>query len=313
MKSLQYFSRKFIMPSDDLLNRFIFDDCDIRGELVTLNKSYQEILEHNIYPPAIQMLLGEFLAAVGLLSSTLKFDGMIILQARGDGVISTIMAECNHHNNIRGIVRLNDDVELTESLALTGSMLDLLGKGVLFITIEPKRTENFGGKLERYQGIVPLEKETLAGCLEDYFQQSEQLATRLWFAADRYHASGLLIQALPHQLKTNAEENEKHWETIEALADTITPEELVGLEHEQTLYRLFNEHPVRIFEPRPVSFACSCSRKRSESALIALGKEEIEQLLTEKGSIDIDCQFCNQHYHFGSEEVRKLLAGTTLH
>ena len=301
------------MPSNDLLNRFIFDDCDIRGELVTLNKSYQEILEHNIYPPAIQILLGEFLAAVGLLSSTLKFDGMIILQARGDGVISTIMAECNHHNNIRGIVRLNDDVELTEALAQTGSMLDLLGKGVLFITIEPKRTENFSGKVERYQGIVPLEKETLAGCLEDYFQQSEQLATRLWFAADGQHASGLLIQALPNQLKTNAEENQQHWETIEALADTITPEELVGLEHEQTLYRLFHEQPVRIFEPRDVTFACSCSRKRSESALIALGKDEVEQILEEKGSVDIDCQFCNQHYHFSPEDVRKLLGGKTLH
>ena len=134
------------MPSNDLLNRFIFDDCDIRGELVTLGKSYREILNHNVYPPAIQKLLGEFLAAVGLLSSTLKFDGVIILQARGEGAISTIMAECNHHNNIRGIVRLRDEVELTETLAQTGTMQELLGKGVLVITIEPKRTENFGGK-----------------------------------------------------------------------------------------------------------------------------------------------------------------------
>jgi molecular chaperone Hsp33 len=301
------------MPSNDLLNRFIFDDCDIRGELVTLNKSYRDILDHNHYPPAIQRLLGEFLAAVGLLSSTLKFEGMIILQARGEGAISTIMAECNHHNNVRGIVRLNEGVELTEQLAQTGSMLDLLGKGVLFITIEPKRTENFTGKLERYQGIVPLEKETLAGCLEDYFQQSEQLATRLWFAADNQHASGLLIQALPNQLKTNAEENKDHWETIEALADTITPEELLNLDHEMILHRLFHEQPLRVFEPRQVTFSCSCSRERSESALIALGKDEVEQLLVEKGSIDIDCQFCNQHYYFSPVDVRKLLGGSVLH
>ena len=301
------------MPSSDLLNRFIFDDCDIRGELVTLDKSYQEILDHNNYPPAIQTLLGEFLAAVGLLSSTLKFDGMIILQARGEGPISTIMAECNHHNHLRGIVRLNTAVELTEQVAQTGSMQELLGKGVLFITIEPKRTENFAGKLERYQGIVPLEKATLAGCLEDYFQQSEQLATRLWFAANKHHASGLLIQALPNQIKTNAEENRDHWETIETLANTITPEELVDLDHEQILHRLFHEQPVRIFEPRQVSFACSCSRERSESALISLGKSEIEKLLIEKGSIDIDCQFCNQHYHFSPVEVRKLLGGDVLH
>src|SRR6478735_6257526 len=165
------------MPSNDLLNRFIFDDCDIRGELVTLGESYREILSHNTYPPAIQKLLGEFLAAISLMSSTLKFDGMIILQARGDGAISTIMAECNHHNNIRGIVRLKPEVELSEALAQKGSMQELLGNGVLVITIEPKRTENFGGKLERYQGIVPMESDNLAGCLEHYFQQSEQLAT----------------------------------------------------------------------------------------------------------------------------------------
>jgi molecular chaperone Hsp33 len=301
------------MPSNDLLNRFIFDDCDIRGELVTLGESYREILSHNTYPPAIQKLLGEFLAAVGLLSSTLKFDGVIILQARGEGAISTIMAECNHHNNIRGIVRLKDEVALTETLAQTGSMQELLGKGVLVITIEPKRTENFGGKLERYQGVVPLEKETLAGCLEDYFQQSEQLPTRLWFAANAEYASGFLIQALPQQLKTNAEENRNHWETIETLADTITPAELLELDHEQILYRLFHEQPVRVFEPTQVQFACSCSRERSESALMALGKDEVEELLIEKGTIDIDCQFCNQHYHFSPEDVRILLGGKTLH
>jgi len=301
------------MPSNDLLNRFIFDDCDIRGELVTLGESYREILAHNSYPPAIQKLLGEFLAAVSLMSSTLKFDGMIILQARGDGVISTIMAECNHHNNIRGIVRLKENVELSDQLAKTGSMQELLGNGVLVITIEPKRAENFGGKLERYQGIVPLERETLAGCLEDYFQQSEQLATRFWITADNTHASGFLIQALPQQLKTNADENKAHWETIEALANTITPEELLGLDHQDILYRLFHEHPVRVFDPTQVSFACSCSRERSESALLSLGKEEVEALLIEKGVIEIDCQFCNKHYHFSPENVRVLLGGKTLH
>jgi molecular chaperone Hsp33 len=192
-------------------------------------------------------------------------------------------------------------------------MQELLGNGVLVITIEPKRTENFGGKLERYQGIVPLERETLAGCLEDYFQQSEQLATRFWFTANSEHASGFLIQALPNQLKINAEENKDHWETIEALADTITPEELLGLDHEQILYRLFHEQPVRVFDPTPVKFACSCSRERSESALLALGKDEVEELLVEKGNIEIDCQFCNKHYNFSPEDVRILLGGKTLH
>ena len=182
------------MPSNDLLQRFMFDDCDIRGELVTLGASYRDVLSHNDYSPAIQKLLGEFLAAAGLLSSTLKYDAMIILQARGDGAISTIMAECSfmverNHQTIRGIVRMNDTVKLNVELAQTGNLQELIGNGVLVITIEPKRAEYIGEKLERYQGIVPLEKETLAGCLEDYFQQSEQLATRLWFTANEENAT----------------------------------------------------------------------------------------------------------------------------
>lgn len=301
------------MPSNDLLHRFIFDDCDIRGELVTLGDSYREILNHNQYPRAIQKLLGEFLAAISLLSSTLKFDGVISLQAHGDGAISTIMAECTHHNSVRGIVRLNENTLLTETEAYNGSIKELLGKGVLVITIDPKRAANAGGTSERYQGIVPMDSDTLAGCLEHYFEQSEQLKTRLWFAANDEIASGFLIQALPQQLKTNTEDNQAHWETITTLADTITDEELLSIAHPSLLYRLFNEEKVRVFDPKALHFACSCSRERSASALLAIGIDEVEELLIEQGSIDIDCQFCNKHYHFSPVEVRELLGGSVLH
>lgn len=301
------------MPSNDLLHRFLFDDCDIRGEMITLGDSYREVLSHNQHPPAIRYLLGEFLAAVGLLSSTLKFDGKIILQARGEGAISTIMAECSNHNALRGIVRMNPDLDIDETLATCGNLQELLGKGVLVITIEPKRTENFEGKLERYQGIVPLDADNLAACLEHYFQQSEQLATRIWLSADDSFTTGLLIQALPQQLVTNPEENQDHWETITTLADTVTTEEMLTLDHPTLLYRLFHEQPVRIFDPAALHFSCSCSRERSASALMTIGKDDVEQLLMEKGSIDIDCQFCNQHYHFAADEVRKLLGGNILH
>ena len=297
------------MPNNDLLHRFLFDDCDIRGEIVTLGDSYREVLSHNPQVPAIRRLLGEFLAAVGLLSSTLKFEGKIILQARGDGHISTIMAECNHNNDVRGIVRINAELPLSDELAQYGNLQQLLGNGVLVITIESQRS----GKLERHQGIVPMDADDLAGCLEHYFQQSEQLATRLWFAADNDTVSGFLIQALPQQLITNGDENLDKWETINALASTVKAEELLELEHATVLYRLFNEHPLRLFEPKALRFACSCSRERSGSALLSLGKEEVEELLLEKGSIDIDCQFCNQHYHFAADDVRKLLGGNTLH
>jgi len=301
------------MPSNDLLHRFIFDHCDVRGEIVTLTDSYREVLANNPYPVAVQRLLGEFLAAVSLLSNTLKFDGTIILQAHGNGAISTIMAECSNHKQLRGIVRLNDDAILSEEQRQSGTLDTLLGTGVLAITIEPKRADNFEGKLERYQGIVPMDAGNLAGCLEHYFEQSEQLATRLWLAVDAQHASGLMIQALPQQLHTNAEENRDHWETIIALAETTTPEELCELEHTALLYRLFHEQSVRAFEPDALAFHCSCSRERSADALMTLGKEEVEALLVEQGTIDIDCQFCNKHYLFTPSDVRELLGGDVLH
>jgi molecular chaperone Hsp33 len=291
------------MASNDLLHRFIFDDCDIRGEIVTLGDSYREVLANNPYPSAIQQLLGEFMAATSLLSSTLKFDGMIILQARGDGPISTIMAECSNHQTLRAIVRLNPDVALDPAVGEQGSIKQLLGAGVLAITIEPK-------KGERYQGIVPMDSENLAGCLEHYFYQSEQLKTRLWFAADREFASGLLLQALPQQLNTDLETNTEHWETLCALSDTITAEELLTLEHQDLLYRLFHEEAVRVFDPSTLHFACSCSRERTASALLSLGRDEVEELLVEQGNIEIDCQFCNQHYEFDAADVRDLLGGS---
>jgi molecular chaperone Hsp33 len=301
------------MSTTDALQRFIFEQSDLRGQWVRLEKTYQEVLSHNPYPPALQKLLGEFLAAVSLLSSTLKFDGTIVLQARGEGLISTIMAECSHHKNLRAIIRLNTEAEINDELLESGGFHELLGKGVLVISIEPKRSENFGGRLERYQGIVPLEKPTLAECLEDYFTQSEQLATRIWLAVDDYRCGGLFIQALPSQINTDPESSRDQWETITALASTLTDGELLQLESAQLLHRLFHEHPLRLFDAQPMQFRCSCSRDRSADALMTIGKEEVGALLMEQGGIDIDCQFCNQHYHFNAAEVRKLLGGTTLH
>ena len=293
-------------PSNDLLHRFMFDEYDIRGDIVTLGDSYHEVMRNNPYAASVKNLLGEFLAAASLLSSTLKFDGMIILQARGNGPISTIMAECSNHKNLRGIVRLNPEQALTETQQQTADMHTLLGEGVLAITIEPKRGE-------RYQGIVPMDSDALAGCLEHYFQQSEQLETRLWFAANGEYASGLLLQALPRQVNTSPEENEDQWETLSALAGTLSTDELLNLDHANLLYRLFHEHQVRLFDPSSLNFSCSCSRERTGNALVSIGREEVETLLAENGHVDVDCQFCNQHYHFDAAEVRALFGDATLH
>lgn len=290
------------MFDNDLLHRFLFDQCDVRGEIVTLSDSYREVLNNNPYPQGVRELLGEFLAAASLLSSTLKFNGLISLQAKGEGPVSMIMAECSHHRNLRGIVRLQDANDRPQGQGLG----ELLGKGIMAITIEPEQGE-------RYQGVVPMDSDSLAQCLEHYFYQSEQLKTRLWFAPGERACTGMMLQALPRQLHADEDENRDHWETLGTLASTVTSEELIELDHETLLYRLFNEYPLRLYEPVKLQFACSCSRERSANALLSLGREEVVALLAEKGRIDIDCQFCNQHYHFDAADVNDLLGDQTIH
>ena len=280
--------------SNDTIARFLFEHSDIRGEVVTLTQSYAEVLANNPVPAPLQNLLGEFLAAAALLSSTLKFDGVITLQAQGDGPVPLIMAECNHHKGLRAIVRPPESGEfvLSEDTSLQG----FLGKGVLAITIDPD-------KGERYQGIVPLEAPSLAGCLEAYFAQPEQLPTRLWLMADGQRAGGLFLQALPKQIVADEDINADQWQTVVTLANTVKPDELLYLDHSQKLYLLFNEFSIRLFEPASLQFDCTCSETRSLHALRQLGREELQEILIDQGHINIDCQFCNQQYRFEQNQI----------
>ncbi len=294
------------MASADVLHRFLFDNTDIRGEVVNLTDSYGEILKHNNYPDVIEQLLGEFISAVAILSSTLKFDGMITLQAKGEGPLPAIMAECSHNAGLRAIARPNED---TNWNALSGANLrELLGSnGLIAITIEPD-------KGERYQGLVGLEADTLADCLASYFERSEQLPTKFWLNAEPGKAAaGLMLQALPQQIETSKEAAEDRWNTAVALADTIKPEEIFELEHEQLLFRLFHELNVRMFDPQALKFECSCSFERSAKALKSLGRSELDSLLEERGKIEIDCQFCNQIYSFAKQDIDTIFAEDQLH
>ncbi len=290
------------MPSRDLLHRFLFDKTDIRGEIVTMSDSYQQILANNSQlHPVVQALLGEFVAAASLLASSLKFDGIITLQARGDGPLPLIMAECTHQQTLRAIAQPEADADFD---ALEGEDLQkLVGKGMLAIIIEPE-------KGERYQGIVPLDSSSLAGCLQHYFDLSEQLPTRFWLSSDARTATGLMLQALPQQV-ASAEENAEQWNTSVLLADTVKEEELLQLDHQELIHRLFHEERVRLFDPVPLEFSCSCSRSRSANALISLGREDVEALIAEQDLITIDCKFCNQSYVFGAPDLDEIFGDRT--
>jgi len=280
--------------SDEIL-RFIFDGTDIRGEWIQLEHSYRDTLANHHYPPQVGRLLGEFLAAAGLLGATLKVDGTLILQARGNGQIPLIMAEATSNRELRGIV--------SGAGQATGEHFrDLLGDGQFCITIDPRQGQ-------RYQGIVPLEGETLAQSLEEYFRQSEQLPTRVWLTADAERAAGLFIQELPS--RGNAEQRAEQWRHITTLAATVTPEELLGLAPETLLRRLFHQEDLRLLHRDSLRFRCSCSQQRTEAMLLSLGRAELEDILAEQGRIDVNCEFCNQHYEFSPEQVASLLDGAT--
>ncbi len=285
------------MTDSDHLQRFIFEKSDIRGIITTLETSYQQVIQGHQYPPAIATLMGEMLVAVSLLSTTLKFDGVITLQARGNGALSMIMADCTRHNNLRGLAQFDQSASIPEN----ASLKELLGEGNLTLTIDP-------AKGERYQGIVPLDHDSLAACLEDYFERSEQLPTRLWLSSAPNRAGGLLLQALPQQLNADAEQNRQQWEHVVQLAETLTTDEQLNLTHKDQLYRLFHQDEVRLFEPTKLQFCCSCSRERTTQAIRSVGKAEILKILEETGEIRMDCHFCRHSYVFDEAEIDKVFS-----
>ena len=281
------------MREQDLLRRFLFEELGVRGEWVKLTTSWQAAKQHQQGPLNAQLQLGQAFAAVVMLSATIKFNGSMILQAQGDGDFKTLVVQATHDQKIRGLIRSNDHVP-------EGSLENMFGQGRLVLTIEPDDAQP-------YQGIVPLQGKNLADALQTYFEQSEQLKTRLWLFANETEAVGLLLQELPTQNNDKTD-----WEHIEILANTVTEQELLKLDCEDLLYRLFNEELVRLFDAEPVEFRCACSRPRIERTLRALGEEELESILQEQGRIEIACEFCGEHYHFDRVDVDALLSAESV-
>ena len=280
------------MSDHDTLQKFLFDGTDIRGEISSLADSYQAILAQQQYPDAVAALFGEFLVAANLLSATLKYPGIITIQATGAGPIKTIMTECTQGNKLRGIVRGDLD-----AAASAKQLQDFLGSATLAITIEPE-----GG--ERYQGIVPLDADNLSQCLEHYFNQSEQLPTQIKLCADQRIASGMLIQQMPSSQQ--AEKIAADWQHVSLLMNSLKTDEQLSLPHSEQLFRLFHEDGVRLFEHQSLHFFCSCSRQRTERALISLGAPEIQSIVEEQGSVLITCEFCDEQYQFSDQDVEEM-------
>lgn len=276
-------------PTNDDSYRFLFENADIRGETVILDNVLKDLLATHEYGPGVQKLLGEFAAATVVISNNLKFDGKVVLQGRGDGPISLIMVECSSDGHIRGIARGALD-------APDGSLRTHLAEGVLTLTIEPEIGQ-------RYQGIIAIQRDELADVLSDYFAQSEQLATKFWLSTRAGASAGLMLQQLPKQSVTSEEARLDQWQTLCALADTMTPDELLDTETDRLLFRLFNEWDVKRFEPKRIRFSCNCSRDRSLNAIRLLPDHEITELFEEQQTVTMNCEMCGESYHFTRNDV----------
>ncbi len=276
----------------NVLNRYLFEDLSVRGELVQLDDCYQQIIADKGYPAAIEKLLGELLVATTLLTATLKFSGTITIQLQGDGPVSLAVINGDNEQKVRGVARWEGELDTNASLH------DMLGKGSMIITIDPKEGE-------RYQGIVALDGETLADVIESYFANSEQLKTRIWIRTGEYqgkaNAAGMLIQVMP-----DGTGSENDFEHLEQLTDTVKDEELFSLPANELLYRLYNQEKVRIYTPQPVEFHCGCSRERSASAILTLDRAEVQDILQTEGHITLHCDYCGTDYSFNPNEISDL-------
>ena len=273
----------------DVLRRFLFEDLGIRGVWVNITASWQTAKNHQQGPENAQLLLGQGLAAVALLSSTIKFNGSMIMQIQGEGDFKALVAQSTHDRNIRGLIR--SDIHVQD-----GTLSEMFGNnGRLVLTIEPEDANP-------YQGIVALDGDNLGDAIENYFEKSEQLNTRVWLYADAQSAMGLLIQELPSK-----DLDSKEWERVQLLANTLTEKEALTWGSEELLYKLFSEDIVRLYEPESVQFKCSCGRPRTERTLRALGEEELNSILAEQGKIEVNCEFCGAHYKFDPIDIANAL------
>jgi molecular chaperone Hsp33 len=286
------------------MHRFVFEHYPIRGHLVHLDAAWRALIEHREYPEGIRDLLGEAVAASLLLAATIKFDGVLSLQLQGDGSVHLLLVQCTSGLGVRGLARYQDDAERVAASAAEPRVADLIGAGNLTVTLETDEGA------QRYQGIVPITGERLAESLQGYFENSEQLPTRLWLYADAQGASGMLLQRLPGKggsaSPVGDAEVDDAWRRVQLIGDTLTREELRTLTDLEILRRLFNEDDLRLFEPSPVYFRCRCSRERVAGMLQGLGEVETRAVLAERGEVEVRCDFCNRAYVFDAVDVERL-------
>lgn len=290
----------------DTLQKFMFEDCAVRGELVELSETWHQVQSLRQYPKAIRALLGEMMSAAALLSANLKFDGAIIMQIHGDGPVTLLVVECDSTLQMRATAKYAPDAAIPDDAGLR-ALVNQHGHGRFAITLDPR--EKLPGQ-QAYQGIVSLDGDSVATVIENYMLRSEQLDTKLWLAADDKVSRGLLLQKLPGEGGSGkgGDADLDEWNHVVTLASTLRNEEMLQVDIKTLMHRLFWEETVRVFDPQHPTFRCSCSRERVGNMLKMLGREEIDSALADLDSLAIDCDFCGQHYQFDAVDCAQLFA-----
>jgi molecular chaperone Hsp33 len=299
-------------PHPDSLQRFLFEQSHVRGELVHLDDAWRAVLERHDYPPSLRAVMGELMAGAVLLAATLKLKGSLILQIQGRGPVTLLVVECDGELNVRATAKWQGELEGI-------GFAQMVGDGRFVITLDPRD----GG--QTYQGIVALDGDSVAEVLQNYMQRSEQLATRLWLAADGQGAAGMLLQKMPgdggHAIAGDEDRQDDGqdedrdadmWQRVTMLTDTLQRGELLGLPAEVLIHKLFSEDDVRLFDAQQVAFRCSCSRDRVARMLRMLGWDEVQSVLAEQGVAEVTCEFCNHQYLFDKVDAEQVFAAEVL-
>jgi molecular chaperone Hsp33 len=283
------------MRERDKQQKFMVESCDVRGHLVQLDQTWTDATARTDYPAPVRQILGEAFAAASLLASTIKFDGKMTMQVQGNGPIHLLVVQVTHDGSVRGLARWGNVPESAQLMAAFGEDARMI------ITIEASK------QAEPYQGIVPLEGDSLADALQYYFRTSEQLPTKLYLAVSETSAAGVLVQKLPSAEAISHDED--GWQRATVLCSTLTDEELCADDSQTLLHRIFHEEQVRLFEPYDIRFHCSCSRERTNGMLLGLGRSEVDDIVEERGKVEITCEFCDAEYHYDAVDVGALFGG----
>jgi len=280
-----------LIVDKDSLHRFIFENTAVRGNTVQLQNTVKKALANHDYPPVLRKSLGELMAASALLASMLKLQrGSVTLQIQGKGPIKLLVVECSSALEMRATAKWGDELDTNLSFS------ELVGEGHFVITLDPKD----GG--QTYQGIVPLQGDSVSEVLRHYMERSEQIATRIWLCCNDTMSAGMLLQKMPDLPENDADA----WNRICLLAETVKDDELLRLPTQILLQRLFHEEDVRLFEAQAIKFHCGCSINSVSNMLRVLGREELDSIIEEQGHIEVLCDFCNSRYQFDKVDVEQL-------